>query len=249
MAATQSAITAAEDADTLAAAAAAAADRALNQAAGSDLSRGVWALVRGAADRLEAQQQVLDLWGVGADQLRHMVAADRAVLAERLRGNRMSEFADLIGRFRAFARAEAAQKIVGGHGELAGTTLGSDIARAIPSEIAALGVPALRPAFLARLAEGRLLSYETRGKAHLGRGPLIICLDASPSMWDTVAGDRAAQGSATDPTREAWAKAVTLALLDHAASAVPPREVTVVRFSVGIDSTHRFPADHPPAPD
>ncbi|MFD0686020.1 hypothetical protein [Actinomadura fibrosa] len=132
LAAAQAAITAAENADTLAAAAAAAADRALDQAARSGLARGVWTLVTEAVDRLEAQQRLLDVWGIGADQLRRMDAADRAVLAERLRGNRMSEFADLIGRFRAFAHAEAAQKIIGGHGELVGTTLGSDIARAIP---------------------------------------------------------------------------------------------------------------------
>ncbi|MFD0686021.1 vWA domain-containing protein [Actinomadura fibrosa] len=69
-------------------------------------------------------------------------------------------------------------------------------------------------------------------------------------MWETVAGHHASQAaSAVDPTRETWAKAVTLVLLDHTANAVPPRQVTVVRFSVDIDSTHHFPAGRPPAPD
>ncbi|MGH3240068.1 MAG: vWA domain-containing protein, partial [Spirillospora sp.] len=215
-----------------------------------ELARGVVALVDRAVDRLETERRLLEIWGVTHDQLRHLDTVDRAALAARLHGNRLAEFADLIGRFRALAHAEAAQKITGGHGELVGTTLGDDIARAIPSELAQLGVPALRAVFLARLAEGRLLSYQTRGPERMGRGPLIICLDASPSMWGAVDDDDfGAPVDATNPSREAWAKAVALALLDHASTVNPPREVTVLRFSTTLDSTHHFPGGRHPALD
>ncbi len=102
-----------------------------------------------------------------------------------------------------------------------------------------------RAALLARMAEGRLLSYQTRGRERVGRGPLIICLDASASMTATITGNDLGV-SAADPSREAWAKAVTLALVDHAAHTVPPREVIVIRFSTDIDSVHHFPADRRP---
>ncbi|MEV4116838.1 VWA domain-containing protein [Nonomuraea sp. NPDC049695] len=244
VAAAQAALEAAEHAEARAAAAAANAVRALQEAQVA-LSDGVLLFLTRAADRLKGERALLDLWGIGYEQVRRMDAAERAVLAERLRGNRLANFADLIGRFRAFAHAEAAQKITGGFGELVGTTLSDDIARAIPSELAALGVPALRAALLARMAEGRLLSYRTRGRKRVGRGPLIICLDASASMAATVTGDDLGV-SAAHPSREAWAKAVTLALVDHAAHTIPRREVTVIRFSTDVDTIHHFPADRRP---
>jgi uncharacterized protein with von Willebrand factor type A (vWA) domain len=139
-------------------------------------------------------------WGMSPGELQRMPFDHRARLAARLRDGRLGEFAELIGRFRRMAAGQRARKTEHAPGELTGVTLGDDLGRLIPSEAAALGVPALRAAFAARYAEQRLFTYETRGEENTGRGAIIACIDCSGSM----AGDR-----------EAWAKACALALLDQ----------------------------------
>ncbi|MEW5936069.1 MAG: VWA domain-containing protein, partial [Bacillota bacterium] len=81
-------------------------------------------------------------------------------------------------------------------------TQGSDLSRVLPSELARLTVPGLRPCFLRDFLEGKLLQYELKGREREGRGPLVVCLDSSGSMAE---GRR-------PYTKEVWAKAVLLAL-------------------------------------
>jgi uncharacterized protein with von Willebrand factor type A (vWA) domain len=97
-----------------------------------------------------------------------------------------------------------------------------------------LGVPALRAVFAARLAEDRLMLYESRGEDHTGQGAIIACIDCSSSMADQYAG----------ATGEAWAKACALALLDQARTA--GRDFVGILFSwPGEYQVFRFPAGRP----
>jgi uncharacterized protein with von Willebrand factor type A (vWA) domain len=161
----------------------------------------------------------------------------RARLAERIRGGRLGQFADLIGRFRRMAAGQRARKTEGAPGELVGITLGDDLGRLIPSEMASLGVPALRAAFAARYAEQRLFVYETQGEEHTGQGAIICCVDCSGSMGIPRPGSGLVTG-------EAWAKACALALLDQARAA--RRDFAGILFSsAGELATFRFPAGQP----
>src|SRR5581483_7033523 len=141
------------------------------------------------------------------------------------------------------AAGERARKVEGAPGELTGVTLSGELSRLIPSELAALGVPAARAPFAARLAESRLLTYQTTGNDRLGQGAIIAVIDSSGSMESAHAGGI---------TREAWSKALALSLLDQARAG--RRDMVVIYFG-GWDAgkgehelkMFRFPAGQVPA--
>ncbi len=185
-----------------------------------------------SAEQAREEAALMAAWGLGPGELQRMSFEQRARLAARLRSGRLGQWAELIGRFRHMAAGERARKTEHAPGELAGITLGDDLARLIPSELASLGVPATRAAFAARYAEQRLYVYETRGEQHTGQGAVIACVDCSGSMSAAAAGG--ASG-------EAWAKACALALLDQARAA--RRDFAGILFSSpGELKVFRFPA-------
>ena len=196
-----------------------------------------------AGEQAREEAALMDAWGIGHGELQKMDFEQRRRLAERLRSGKLREFAALIGRFRRMATGERARKVEGAPGELTGVTLSDDLGRLIPSEMAALGVPAARAAFAARLAENRLLTYLTTGTDRSGQGAIVAVVDSSGSMADRHAGGI---------TREAWSKALVLSLLDQARAA--RRNLVVIYFG-GVDpgtgecelQQFRFPADRAPS--
>jgi uncharacterized protein with von Willebrand factor type A (vWA) domain len=191
-----------------------------------------------AADAVREEEALMRAWGVDRGQLERMSFEERATLAERLRSGRLGRFGDLIGRFRQMAFGERARKIEHAPGELVGITLGDDLSRVVPSEVVQLGTPALRSVFAAKFAEARLMLYDSQGEAPTGQGAIIACVDCSFSMASTV------PGAANTVTKEAWAKACALALLDQARQA--KRDFVGVLFSSADQvSVHAFPASLP----
>lgn len=187
-----------------------------------------------ATEEVREQKALMAAWGVQPGALERMDFQQRAQLAQKLRTSRLAEFAKLIGRFRQMATAERARKVEHAPGEFIGVTLGSDITRLVPSEMIALGVPSLRPVFLGKFAENRLLVYDSRGEDRQGQGAIVACIDCSGSM-------RSSYGGATG---EAWGKALALALLDQARAA--KRDFAGVLFSSAHEvRTFRFPAQQP----
>ncbi|MFF5005165.1 VWA domain-containing protein [Streptomyces phaeochromogenes] len=188
-----------------------------------------------AAEGARAEAVLMRAWGVGPGELERMPFGQRARLAERLRTSRLAEWAELIGRFRQMADGERARKVENATGELVGVTLGNDLSRVIPSELANLGLPALRAVFAARYAAGELMLYDSQGEQTTGRGAIIACVDTSHSMYEAGPGGI---------TREAWAKACALALLDQARHA--GRDFVGILFSAADKlKVFRFPADRP----
>ncbi|MFD0314576.1 VWA domain-containing protein [Streptomyces flavalbus] len=186
-----------------------------------------------AAVREEAA--LMRAWGVAPAETERMPFEQRARLAERLRTGRLAEWAELIGRFRQMASGERARRTEHATGELVGVTLGDDLSRVIPSELASLGLPALRAVFAARYAAGELMLYDTENEQPTGQGAIIACVDTSHSMYEAGPGG---------VTREAWAKACALALLDQARHA--SRDFVGILFSAADKiSIFRFPADEP----
>lgn len=211
VAAAQRADQAAEDADGEARAALAKAAPGMHAAAR--------AAARAAAEEAGKEAERAAAWGTSPGELQRMPFDERARLAKLLAGHRLAKFADLIGRFRAIAAGERARRVEATSGELVGVTLGDDLGRLVPSEVAALAVPALRADFAVRLAEGRLMMYDTRADETAGKGAIVALVDCSGSMKTEHEG----------VTREAWAKACALALLDQARAA--GRDFTGILFS------------------
>ncbi|CAL9453871.1 Protein ViaA [Streptomyces sp. enrichment culture] len=197
---------------------------------------GVRAAVRNAvakaARAVREEAALMRAWGVGPGELERMPFEQRARLAERLRTGRLARWAELIGRFRQMAEGERARKVENATGELVGVTLGDDLSRVIPSELAGLGLPELRAVFAARYAAGELMLYDSQGERSTGRGAVIACVDTSHSMYAEGPGGI---------TREAWSKACALALLDQARHA--GRDFVGILFSApGKLRVFRFPA-------
>ncbi|MBT3151590.1 VWA domain-containing protein [Streptomyces sp. CHD11] len=188
-----------------------------------------------AAEAVRREAALTRAWGVGPGELERMPFDERARLAERLRGGRLARWAELIGRFRRMADGERARKVENAMGELVGVTLGDDLSRVIPSELATLGVPELRAVFAARYAAGELMLYDAQGEQSTGRGAVIACVDTSHSMYAEGPGGI---------TREAWSKACALALLDQARHA--GRDFVGILFSAADRlQVFRFPGDRP----
>lgn len=188
-----------------------------------------------AAEGARQETALMRAWGVGPGELERMPFDQRARLAERLRTGRLAQWAQLIGRFRQMADGERARKVENATGELVGVTLGNDLSRVIPSELANLGLPALRAVFAARYAAGELMLYDSQGEQRTGQGAVIACVDTSHSMYEAGPGG---------VTREAWAKACALALLDQARHA--GRDFVGILFSAADKlQVFRFPADRP----
>ncbi|MGW2231520.1 VWA domain-containing protein [Streptomyces formicae] len=190
-----------------------------------------------AAEAVREEAALLRAWGVGPGALERMPFDQRARLAERLRTGRLAQWAELIGRFRQMADGERAHKVENAAGELVGVTLGNDLSRVIPSELANLGLPELRAVFAVRYAAGELMLYDSQGEQATGQGAVIACVDTSHSMYEA---------GPDGVTREAWAKACALALLDQARHA--RRDFVGILFSAADKiQTFRFPADQPVA--
>ncbi|MEU0912383.1 VWA domain-containing protein [Streptomyces althioticus] len=188
-----------------------------------------------AARAVRQEAALMRAWGVEAGETERMPFEERARLAERLRSGRLARWAELIGRFRQMAAGERARKVEHATGELVGVTLGDDLSRVIPSELAVLGVPELRAVFAARYAAGELMLYDSRGEQGTGKGAVIACVDTSHSMYAEGPGGI---------TREAWSKACALALLDQARHA--GRDFVGILFSAADRlQVFRFPGDRP----
>lgn len=188
-----------------------------------------------AIEDVEEEAEVMAAWGVGREELSRMDFAARAALAERLAGDRLKRFTEMIGRFKTMAAGERARRMEHVRGEIVGITLGDDLSSLIPSELAALALPALRADFAARYADARLMVYDTRGEDTAGLGAVIALIDCSTSMNEKGAGG---------VTREVWAKALSLALLDQARAG--KRDFVAILFSwAGNHKVFRFPADRP----
>ena len=67
-------------------------------------------------------------------------------------------------------------------GELVGVTLGNDLSRVIPSELANWALPALRAVFAARYVAGPADAVRQPWRAATGQGAIIACVDSSLSM-------------------------------------------------------------------
>ena len=121
--------------------------------------------------------------GSGDAELKKVPLRDQISLAEKIAStNHMQEIADWAGRFKQITRKKQKSKHCESM-ERSGVTFGNNIERLLPMELVLYTHPITRIDFLHRFAEGQTMQYEQRGKEILGKGPIVLCLDQSGSMY------------------------------------------------------------------
>lgn len=184
--------------------------RAANEASATATAIRAGSGFRAAATQAEAdateEAELSAGFGVGAGQLQSLPFAERKALMQRLKGNRLAKFAKLIGQFKAEADAQWRRRVDSAPSEIAGVELGDDLTRLSSAEMLNLAVPQLRLDWMRRYLDRSLLVWRLEGNERQGRGPLVVAVDESGTMTSAFGG----------VTREAWSKALVLALVDVA---------------------------------
>ena len=210
----------------------AAADGVAEQAATLDeskLRQAMRAAVASAQEQIDAAQDALNVLsgGAGTGTGAGSITSPRVALelARRVRNSsKLAKIIALAGRLQATARAKRATRSQYARSELVGVEQTGDVARLLPSEMAALGDPLRATDLLRRVTERTALGYKLRGTEKSAKGPIVVALDISGSM----SGDK-----------DCWAKAVVLALLDTARA--EKRGFGVILFNGAVVAELRAP--------
>jgi uncharacterized protein with von Willebrand factor type A (vWA) domain len=160
------------------------------------------------SDKLDEEMQMFRAWGMTDGEIKKLSFEERMKLAALLRGSRLAKFAKLIGRRRLAAAAMRTKRTEYGRDEVVGTEMSGDLPRVLEGEFAKGRLGRLmRLQFLQDFAENQLLSRKFIGVERVQQGAIIVCEDESGSMTML---------DGNGITREAWAKATGLCLLDQA---------------------------------
>ncbi len=202
--------------------AAAQATQQASQQAAAGMKQAMKQAIEKAQQEGDEENALCSAFGISDGELQKMSFEERRKLGERLRSNRLAKFHKLLGQFKMIQQAESRRKVMHAADEVAGVKLGDDLTRMIPAEMLNLASPELEIDFWMRYADKAMLQYDLRGSEKMGQGPVICVVDESGSMGATdVAGG----------TREAWSKALALALCDQARQ--KGRDFHYIGFSSG----------------
>jgi uncharacterized protein with von Willebrand factor type A (vWA) domain len=114
------------------------------------------------------------------------MAALRSYMQRAERDNTLRRIFAMAGRLAKMVQAAQAAKTIAERGEIVGVELSGDIARLLPTEVAAVAgvVPEIETLALYRLAMRRCLSYRQRRVEQAAKGPIVVVVDESGSMHD-----------------------------------------------------------------
>lgn len=171
---------------------------------------------------------------------RDLTTTEKLDLARRVgQSQRLKQLALLCGRFVRIALDVQRTRVRHPPDELTSIDRGADLARVLAGELSLLADPALEDLFLLRFAEQGLQQYAIVSAEKQGCGPIVVALDESGSMAETLGGGM---------TKEIWSKAVTLALL--AIARHQRRDFAVLHFA-GDERVlvQRFPKGEGAYPD
>ncbi|MFF5994964.1 VWA domain-containing protein [Lysinibacillus sp. KU-BSD001] len=190
-----------------------------------DLSKGQLSLMLAHSQKevRETKQTVAEIGALCGKKLNTVPITEQFQLAEEIRQQDvLQKIAELVGRFKRIAKKK--QKIK--HKmtmERQNITLGQEVGRLLPMELAHFIMPHAKLDFLRRYAEQQTLVFDTQGKERKGRGPIIICIDESSSMTSI----------------KAESKAFCLALL--AIARKQKRDLAIVPFASDVGEMMVFP--------
>ena len=177
------------------------------QQAAQGMDRKLRSQAKAATEELDGEETMMSAFGVEPGDLQRMSVQERMKLAKQLANNRLAKFAKLLGQFKTIQQAESRKRVTNAASEVHGITTGDDLTRMVPSEYLNFADKSLETLMWLRWSESQLDIYDVRGKENQGQGPIIAVVDESGSMGcEDVAGG----------SREAWSKALALALCDQA---------------------------------
>lgn len=133
--------------------------------------------------RVKEERKVIQLIGTAdGKKMQQLTMTDQLTLAEQLQHNdSLKKIAELTGRFKKIAqkkqKTKQRQTLVRQN-----VTIGQEVSRLLPIEMANFITPSSKLDFLRRYAEQQAFIFDTKGKDKRGRGPMIICMDESSSM-------------------------------------------------------------------
>lgn len=183
-------------------------------------------------DLLHAVHTYSGGYGGGNTQGSPLTAKEKMALAAKVgKSTRLKMIAAICGRLTRIALSVQHSKVLHPPDEVTSITFGRDIDRLLGSELALLADPDLEELFYYKFALEILQQYDLIGHERQGQGPIIVSLDNSGSMNETILGT----------TKEVWSKGVTLALL--AIARLQKRDLVVIHFA-GSEreiAVHRFP--------
>lgn len=107
-----------------------------------------------------------------------------AALFKRVKNDpTLRRICELAGRFRRVAQSKQRLKQIHGMDDMVGVEPGGDLGRLLPMELAKLAVPELELDTLRRLVERQTLCRAYQSVEPVGKGPIIVCIDESGSMY------------------------------------------------------------------
>lgn len=199
---------------------------------GRDARRAVRAASSAGKEEADRVASALSGWGLSPADLKRVPLGERLELLKALSGPAMAQFVELVGRMRNLARGEAKDKVRERRDEIHSIETSGDLARLLPTELAALasGDEPRRLEAEARLLEGQSLSWRLETRREKKRGPVVAMIDCSGSM---------------DGPKMEWATAVALGLVDLAAGrgGLPKRAAALVYFNAKVAAEIRFDPD------
>lgn len=182
---------------------------------GSSMAREIRQVLADTVEQATEDAQAMQTFGTGPGNGSPVNGVERLQLAELLRTNpKIKEIAKIAGRMQMISLNKRRNRTQHPPTEVVNITLGDDLSRILPSELALLADPDTEDEFLLRFAEKRLLQYELRGFEREGQGPIVVCIDESGSTEGTV---------------EKWLKGVALSLF--AIACREKRAFAVVHFA------------------
>jgi uncharacterized protein with von Willebrand factor type A (vWA) domain len=157
---------------------------------------------KAAQGKVSCVKSALEVWGSEAGSLEYMPIDERLKLAEQMISNKkLRNIADLIGKNMNMISAAERIKVKADTGEIHDITIGNDLRRVLPSELALLARPATKLLFYQKYMERSLLQYDLQDFEPKGKGAMIVLTDTSGSMKGP---------------RDEWAKAIGISLLFYA---------------------------------
>jgi uncharacterized protein with von Willebrand factor type A (vWA) domain len=190
--------------------------------------------MRAAAEAIEESQAAIKTFGGGYGpglglENGALSTKEKIALATQVgRSRRLKQVAVLCGRLTRIALHVQSTRVQYPPDEVTDIKYGSDIGHVLPSELALLADPALEELFFHRYAEGQLMQYELLGNEKQGQGPIILAVDTSGSMTESLGGI----------SKDVWAKAVMLALM--AIARLQERDMVAFLFSGSEHELIRF---------
>ncbi|MGN0107184.1 MAG: VWA domain-containing protein [Hominilimicola sp.] len=199
------------------------ADRAVNTQK-KKINADVSSALAKAVERAEGVKYVLVSWG-NNDGNMTKTEFNTGLLDRVSKSEKLTYVAKFLGKYKELYSAHHKNGYVYGRGEKYDITTGSNISKALTSEMSMLSEPELIPVFMRKYQNKKLKQYRRRESISKGKGDIIVCLDESSSTYGE---------------NQAWGMAIAMTLLQICRD--NKRDFALIHFS-GDTKTDLFLKD------